>query len=143
MNFITGKQMPRRTFLRGVGATVALPFLDSMVSPGSGRAPAAAAERTRLICIEEVHGLAGCNNWGASKQLFAPATSESPRKVKTAEGSGRTNAKKLCWSVASVSTMGVFPSTSFTTCSRVGEHRDADDVVALAGDPHPIQAHRR
>ena len=74
MNFITGKQMPRRTFLRGVGATVALPFLDSMVSAGGGRAHAAAAERTRLICIEEVHGLAGCNNWGASKQLFAPAT---------------------------------------------------------------------
>ena len=74
MNFITGKQMPRRTFLRGVGATVALPFLDSMVSAGGGRAHAATAERTRLICIEEVHGLAGCNNWGASKQLFAPAT---------------------------------------------------------------------
>ena len=74
MNFITGKQMPRRTFLRGVGATVALPFLDSMVSAGGGRVRAAGAERTRLICIEEVHGLAGCNNWGASKQLFAPAT---------------------------------------------------------------------
>jgi hypothetical protein len=67
--------MPRRTFLRGVGATVALPFLDSMVSAGGGsRAYAAAGERTRLVCIEEVHGLAGCNNWGASKQLFAPAT---------------------------------------------------------------------
>jgi len=74
VNFITGKQMPRRTFLRGVGATVALPFLDSMVSAGRGGAHAAAAERTRLICIEEVHGLAGCNNWGASKNLFAPAT---------------------------------------------------------------------
>ena len=74
MNFITGKQMPRRTFLRGVGATVALPFLDSMVSAGRSGAHAAAAERTRLICIEEVHGLAGCNNWGASKLLFAPAT---------------------------------------------------------------------
>ena len=37
MNFITGKHMPRRTFLRGVGATVALPFLDSMVSAGRQR----------------------------------------------------------------------------------------------------------
>src|SRR6185503_1557170 len=26
----------------------------------------------RLVCIEEVHGLAGCNNWGATKYLFAP-----------------------------------------------------------------------
>jgi hypothetical protein len=77
VNFITGKHMPRRTFLRGVGATVALPFLDSMVSAGGGRVEAAAADRTRLICIEEVHGLAGCNNWGATKHLFAPETTGS------------------------------------------------------------------
>jgi hypothetical protein len=74
VNFITGKHMPRRTFLRGVGATVALPFLDSMVSAGGGRLQAATAPPTRLICIEEVHGLAGCNNWGATKHLFAPET---------------------------------------------------------------------
>ncbi len=75
MDFITGRQIPRRTFLRGVGATVALPFLDAMVPAGGrGRVHAAAAERTRLVCIEEVHGLAGCNNWGASKFLFAPET---------------------------------------------------------------------
>ncbi|MGH9349612.1 MAG: DUF1552 domain-containing protein [Vicinamibacterales bacterium] len=73
MSFITGKHMPRRTFLRGVGATVALPFLDAMVSAGSG-ARAATVDRTRLVCIEEVHGLPGCNAWGASKLLFAPAT---------------------------------------------------------------------
>src|SRR5947208_10944879 len=77
MDFITGKHLPRRTFLRGMGATVALPFLDAMVPSGgflSKRATAATADRTRLICIEEVHGLAGCNNWGASKFLYAPET---------------------------------------------------------------------
>ncbi len=74
MEFITGKQFPRRTFLRGVGATVALPFLDAMVPAGRVFARETAAGRTRLVCIEEVHGLAGCNNWGASKNLFAPAT---------------------------------------------------------------------
>jgi hypothetical protein len=72
VNYLTQKQFPRRTFLRGVGATVALPFLDAMVPAGRSRAVAAATEKTRLICIEEVHGLAGCNNWGASKFLFAP-----------------------------------------------------------------------
>jgi len=76
VDFITGKQMPRRTFLRGAGATVALPFLEAMVPAGMGRSrvSAAAPDRTRLICIEEVHGLAGCNNFGASRHLFAPAT---------------------------------------------------------------------
>jgi hypothetical protein len=74
MNFITGKQMPRRTFLRGAaGATVALPFLDAMVAAkGIGAPTAAGAERTRFIAIEEVHGLAGCQKWGASKFLYAP-----------------------------------------------------------------------
>ncbi len=73
MHFITGKYMPRRTFLRGVGVTVALPFLDAMVPSAFGRSvKAAAPDRTRLVCIEEVHGLAGCNNWGATKFLFAP-----------------------------------------------------------------------
>ena len=74
MNYLTQKQFPRRAFLRGVGATVALPFLDAMVPAGRSRAVAATTEKTRLICIEEVHGLAGCNNWGASKFLFAPET---------------------------------------------------------------------
>ena len=31
MTFITKKSLPRRTFLRGLGATVALPMLDSMI----------------------------------------------------------------------------------------------------------------
>jgi hypothetical protein len=32
------------------------------------------SERTRLVCIEEVHGLPGCNKWGATQHLFAPST---------------------------------------------------------------------
>jgi len=73
MPYLTRKQMPRRTFIRGaMGAAVALPFLDAMVAAkGIGAAPTV-ADRTRLICIEEVHGLAGCNKWGATKHLFAP-----------------------------------------------------------------------
>src|SRR6202163_3341582 len=37
MSFITKKALHRRTFLRGIGATVALPFLDSMVSALSAK----------------------------------------------------------------------------------------------------------
>ncbi|HEX5214996.1 MAG TPA: DUF1552 domain-containing protein [Vicinamibacterales bacterium] len=76
MQFITGKHLPRRTFLRGMGAAVALPFLDAMTPAGlSGQKAASAAaanKMTRLICIEEVHGLAGCTTFGASKYLYAP-----------------------------------------------------------------------
>ncbi|HKB12551.1 MAG TPA: DUF1552 domain-containing protein [Vicinamibacterales bacterium] len=79
MHFITGKHLPRRTFLKAAGATVALPFLESMVP--AFRLEAAAPERTRLVCVEEVHGLAGCNNWGSSKFLFAPETTGADFKL--------------------------------------------------------------
>jgi hypothetical protein len=79
MHFITRKQLSRRTFLRGMGASVGLPFLDAMTPAGrvwgkNSRASAVAEEPTRLVCIEEVHGLAGCNEWGATQHLFAPST---------------------------------------------------------------------
>lgn len=41
MSIITGKHLARRTFLRGVGATMALPFLDAMV-PAFAATPAPA-----------------------------------------------------------------------------------------------------
>jgi uncharacterized protein DUF1552 len=76
MSVIIGKHIPRRTVLRGLGATVALPLLDAMV-PAASRwtktAQAAAVDRTRLVCIEMVHGAAGSSEWGASQHLWSPA----------------------------------------------------------------------
>jgi hypothetical protein len=77
MQILSGKAIPRRTFLRGLGATVALPYLDAMVpaftSLGRMGTPSSVADKTRVIFIESVHGAAGCNNWGATKYLWAPA----------------------------------------------------------------------
>ena len=69
--FITGKHLPRRTFLQAMGATVALPYLDAMI-PAGRRWASEELQKTRLICMEEVHGAAGSNDWGASQHLFAP-----------------------------------------------------------------------
>ena len=74
MRLITGKNIPRRSFLRGASAAVALPFLDAMEPAGRVWSKAARAEDpTRLIAIEIVHGAAGCNEWGASQNLWSPA----------------------------------------------------------------------
>jgi len=74
MDFITGRHIERRTFLRGMGATIALPFLDAMVPAGRTWSQAArAADGTRLVAIEMVHGAAGSSEWGASQNLWAPA----------------------------------------------------------------------
>ena len=78
MHFLTGKSLPRRTFVRGMGATVALPFLDAMVPTGLGGLRSSAAnDRTRLVAIEMVHGDAGCNELGAKLNLWAPAATGS------------------------------------------------------------------
>ena len=76
MDFITGKHISRREVLRGMGAAVALPFLDAMVPAGRSRAAGAtvATEQTRLVAIEMVHGAAGSNEYGASQNLWSPAT---------------------------------------------------------------------
>ena len=76
MGFITGKHIPRRTFLRGLGATVALPFLDAMVPAGkawAATASEASLDRTRLVAIELVHGAAGSSKWGATQNFWSPA----------------------------------------------------------------------
>ena len=77
MTFITGRFLPRRTFLRGVGVTVALPFLDAFVPAGRPWSQVASAQSlddpTRLVCIEMVHGAAGSTEYGASTHLWSPA----------------------------------------------------------------------
>jgi len=55
MNFITNKHLSRRTFIRGTGVTLALPFLESMLP---AQAPAGSAvPKTRLGFIFYPHGV--------------------------------------------------------------------------------------
>jgi hypothetical protein len=54
--FIAKKHLPRRTFLKGAGVSLALPLLDSMIPAGTLLARTAAAPKTRLGCIYIPHG---------------------------------------------------------------------------------------
>ena len=54
--FITKKHLSRRTFLRGAGVTVALPFLESMVPAQTPLKGTAAVPKTRLGCFYVPHG---------------------------------------------------------------------------------------
>lgn len=76
MAFITGKQLPRRTFLKGAGATLALPFLEAMVPARKAWAETSlktSLGRTRLVAIEMVHGAAGSTTWGATQHFWSPS----------------------------------------------------------------------
>jgi len=56
MRYLTKKHLSRRTVLRGAGAAIALPFLESMIPAGIRTAAAAGAPRSRLACVYIPHG---------------------------------------------------------------------------------------
>jgi hypothetical protein len=64
--FITKKSLSRRTFLQGVGATVGLPLLDSMVAAQTPLRQTAAAPKTRFVAFYVPHG--------ATMDKWTPAT---------------------------------------------------------------------
>src|SRR5262247_1155174 len=58
MSFLTAKALPRRTVLRGLGATIALPFLDAMLPAASLRARAAGSPVHRFQTFYVPNGMA-------------------------------------------------------------------------------------
>jgi hypothetical protein len=54
--FVTKKHLSRRTVLRGVGATIALPLLDAMVPAGTALAQTAAAPKLKVGFVYFPHG---------------------------------------------------------------------------------------
>jgi hypothetical protein len=71
--YLSKKHISRRTVLRGMGVTVALPLLEAMVPARTLLASSAAAKKVRLSCIEMVHGSAGATQIGLAKNLWSPA----------------------------------------------------------------------
>lgn len=72
--FIAKKHISRRTALRGMGVSLALPFLDAMVPAFASTRKSAASPRARLTAIEMVHGSAGSTGDGTRKHYWSPAT---------------------------------------------------------------------
>ena len=65
--------LDRRTFLQGMGAMVALPYLDAMRPLSRVGGGALAADPTRMLFMEMVHGAAGCSPFGLAEHLWSPA----------------------------------------------------------------------
>ena len=67
--FITKKHLPRRTFLQGMGVTLALPLLDSMIPAATAQVKTAALPKSRFCGIYIPHG--------ATMDKWTPATEGS------------------------------------------------------------------
>ncbi len=70
---ITKRHLSRRTVLKGMGAAVALPFLDAMAPAATALAQTAAKGKLRFVAMEMVHGAAGSCAYGAQHNLWSPA----------------------------------------------------------------------
>jgi hypothetical protein len=67
MNFITKKHLSRRAMLRGVGASLSLSLLESMVPAQTPLAQTATSPKSRLSCIYVPHG-ATMDKWTPAKE---------------------------------------------------------------------------
>jgi hypothetical protein len=75
--FLTKKHLSRRTFLTGVGTALSLPLLESMVPAQTPQRQTAANPRTKLACLEMVHGSAGSTQYGIDQNMWMPPTEGS------------------------------------------------------------------
>ena len=66
MTFITKRHLSRRTFLHGMGVSMALPLLDSMIPAQTALRLTAATPRNRFACVYVPHG--------ATMDKWTPAT---------------------------------------------------------------------
>jgi hypothetical protein len=126
--------LSRRALLRGIGATVALPFLEAML-PARG-ASTAAASHPRLVCIEMVHGSAGSSAIGLKKNLWAPAAvgrdfDLTPTSLRSLEPF-----RDL---LTIVSNTDVDPANPFTAKEIGGDHSRSSAVFLTQAHPKQTQ----
>ena len=127
--FITKKQLDRRTFLRGMGATVALPVLDAMIP-----ALAATAVRPvpRLLFVYVPHG-AIMNEWtptgtGSSMRLGRILAPLAPFGNQLTVVSGIEN--RHAYGPVHAITPGTWLSGTFPRPGTVGTHGSTADQIA-------------
>ena len=68
MNYVTGEHLSRRTFLKGVGAAMALPMLDAMTPAASAAVQASTGGPTRMAFIYLPNGVI-MNEWTPEASL--------------------------------------------------------------------------
>jgi len=129
--FITKKHLSRRTVLRGMGVSLALPLLDSMVPAQTPIAKTAAAPKTRLACIEMVHGAAGSTADGTEKHYWSPA--EEGRDFKFSQT--LEPLEPLREYITVVSDTDLHPATAWTAAEEGADHFRSSAVYLTAAHP--------
>jgi hypothetical protein len=136
--FITQKHLPRRAVLKGLGVTVALPFLEAMVPAGTAfaRTAAASSRRVRLVAMEMVHGAAGSTNFGMKKNLWSPADVGSAFDLSPSSLASLEPYRKY---LTIVSSTDVRNAEAFIPPEIGGDHFRSAAVFLTQAHPHQTQ----
>jgi len=133
--FLTQRHLPRRTVLKGFGATLALPLLEAMV-PAGRAAAAASAPKRRLVAMEMVHGCAGSTAFGLKKNLWSPADAGSAFDLAPTSLSALDAYRSY---LTIVSNTDVHNAEAFTPPEIGGDHFRSAAVFLTQAHPHQTQ----
>jgi hypothetical protein len=135
--FISGKHLHRRTVLKGLGAAVALPFLDAMTPAASAFTKDAVSPRKlRLIAMEMVHGSAGSTAFGLKKNLWSPAQAGSGFDL---SGTSLASLEPYRDYLTIVSNTDVRNAEAFVPPEIGGDHFRSAAVFLTQSHPHQTQ----
>ncbi|HEV8347109.1 MAG TPA: DUF1552 domain-containing protein, partial [Vicinamibacterales bacterium] len=129
---ITKRHLSRRTVLKGMGVTAALPFLDAMAPAATALANTAANAKTRFVAIEMVHGAAGSTNYGLKNNLWSPAAEGSSFDLSPTSLAPLEPVRQY---VTIVSNTDVRMAEAFTTPEIGGDHFRASSVFLTQAHP--------
>ncbi len=129
---ITKRTLSRRTVLKGMGVTAALPLLEAMLPSGSAAAQTAAKGKVRLAAIEMVHGAAGSSAYGAKMNMWSPAATG---KTFDLTPSALSPLEAVRQHITIVSNTDLRMAEAFTTPEIGGDHFRASAVFLTQAHP--------
>ena len=129
---ITKRHLSRRTVLKGLGVTAALPLLDAMVPASTALAKTAANAKVRFAALEMVHGSAGATAYGAKMNLWSPAATGRDFDLSP---SALAPLDPVRQHITIVSNTDVRQAEAFTTPEIGGDHFRASAVFLTQAHP--------
>ncbi len=129
---ITKRHLSRRTVLKGIGVTAALPLLDAMIPAATAQARTAASGKVRLAAIEMVHGAAGSSAFGAKMNMWSPAATGRDFDLSPSSLSPLESVRQH---ITIVSNTDLRQAEAFTTPEIGGDHFRASAVFLTQAHP--------
>lgn len=129
--YLTQRHLSRRTLLRGLSASFGLPLLDAMIPAATALAQSTSLHKTRLACIEMVHGAAGSTMDGTSKHYWSP--SREGRDFEFTQTLGPLEKHRDALTI--ISNTDLNPAGAYSASEQGGDHFRSSAAFLTASHP--------